>query len=106
MESALIENFKKIFKIRPKGEFFGGPLKLGNHAVVEKERKKRGRGAEGQRGREGGREGGGVLNEVEERRGIFPKGKNGRVTISTIYSQLPFKKIHLDLNYNDNYNSQ
>ena len=47
-----------------------------------------------------------MLNEVEERRGIFPKGKNGRVTISTIYSQLPFKKIHLDINYNDNYNSQ
>ena len=83
MESALIENFKKICKIRPKGEFFGGPLKLGNHAVVEKERKKRGRGDV----RVWGVEWGGG----EER--LFPKGKKGQVTIATICSQLPFKKF-------------
>ena len=65
MESALIENFKKMFKIRPKGEFFWGPLKLGNHAVVEKERKERGRG--------GGRVWGVEWGGGEER--LLPKGK-------------------------------
>ena len=85
MESALIENFLKMFKIRPKGEFFGGPLKLGNHAVVEKERKKRGRGE--------GRVWGVEWGWGEERRGFCPKEKNGRITIATICSQLPFKKF-------------
>ena len=51
--------------------------------MVEKERKKRGRG--------GGRLWGVEWGGGEER--LLPKGKNGRVTIATICLQLPFKKL-------------
>lgn len=53
--------------------------------MVEKERKKRGRGE--------GRVWGVEWGWGEERRGFCPKEKNGRITIATICSQLPFKKF-------------
>lgn len=62
----------------------GGLVKLGNHARVGKKKENEGE-------REGGRAGCVEWGGGEER--LFPKGKNGRVTIATIYSQLPFKKF-------------